>query len=68
MADKIEAITARLQTEERLSFAGLFSHMASRHEIVCTFLAVLELIRMRQVRAIQAQVFGEIMLARVEAE
>ena len=68
VADKIEAITTRLRTEERISFAGLFSHMASRHEIVCTFLAVLELIRMRQVRALQEQVFGEIMLARVEAE
>ncbi len=67
VADKIEAIVTRLRTEERISFAGLFSHMASRHEIVCTFLAVLELIRLRQVQAIQAQVFGEIMLARVEA-
>jgi len=67
VADKLEAVMTRLRTETQFPFAGLFSDLASRHEIVCTFLAVLELIRLRQVRAIQERVFGAILLARVEA-
>ncbi|TAN35773.1 MAG: chromosome segregation protein ScpA [Verrucomicrobia bacterium] len=68
VADKIEAITQRLQREDRIVFASLFDHMASRHEIVCTFLAVLELIRQRQIRAIQEQVFGDILVTRGDVE
>lgn len=64
VADKIELIIQSLRTVERLAFAALFSRAATRHEIVCTFLAVLELIRLRQVAARQDQVFGEIVLER----
>ena len=64
VADKIETIMQRLLREDRISFIGLFSEIASRHEIVCTFLAVLELIRLRQIRAVQDQPFGEIMVMR----
>jgi chromatin segregation and condensation protein Rec8/ScpA/Scc1 (kleisin family) len=42
--------------------------MRSRQEMVCTFLALLELIRLRQVRAVQAEVFGDILIEGVEAE
>ncbi len=68
VADKIEAITQRLQREDRLSFASLFTELSSRHEIVCTFLAVLELIRLRQIRAVQDHAFGEIQVTRGDAE
>jgi segregation and condensation protein A len=68
VADKIEAITQRLTREDRLSFASLFSEMSSRHEIVCTFLAVLELIRLRQIRAVQDHPFGEILVTRGDSE
>ena len=68
VGDKIEAITQRLQREDRFPFAALFSEMASRHEIVCTFLAVLELIRLRQIRAVQDHPFGEILVARGDME
>jgi segregation and condensation protein A len=68
VADKIEAIGQRLQREDRFSFASLFSEMSSRHEIVCTFLAVLELIRQRQIRAVQDHPFGEILVARGDVD
>lgn len=68
VGDKIEAITKRLQREDRFPFAALFSEMASRHEIVCTFLAVLELIRLRQIRAVQDHPFGEILVTRGDVE
>jgi segregation and condensation protein A len=68
VGDKIEAITQRLRSEDRFPFAALFSEMASRHEIVCTFLAVLELIRLRQIRAVQDHPFGEILVTRGDVE
>ena len=60
VADKIETILATLKSTKRVAFSSLFSGMAARHEIVCTFLAVLELIRLHQVKAKQSGVFGEI--------
>jgi segregation and condensation protein A len=46
-----------------LKFSELFAQMASRVEIVVTFLALLELIRLKQVRATQASPFEEIEIA-----
>jgi segregation and condensation protein A len=65
VSDKIDAILSRLSQGERVKFHDLFAEMASRVEIVVTFLALLELIRLKQVRAEQRQVFGEIELASV---
>jgi len=36
--------------------------MRSRHEIACTFLALLELIRLHQARAVQKETYGEIFI------
>lgn len=66
VAEKMEHIVRRMQAEERVTFASLFANMASRHEIVCTFLALLELIRLRQLAARQESSFGEIVLLRAE--
>jgi segregation and condensation protein A len=38
----------------------LFTNAASRIEVIVTFLALLELIRLKQVRALQKNVFDEI--------
>jgi chromatin segregation and condensation protein Rec8/ScpA/Scc1 (kleisin family) len=38
---------------KKKSLHALFKDMRSRSEMVCTFLAILELIRMRQIRAVQ---------------
>ena len=53
VSDKIETILARVSEGGALKFSELFAEMASRVEIVVTFLALLELIRLKQVRAIQ---------------
>jgi segregation and condensation protein A len=50
-----------------LRFSELFEAIVSRVEIVVTFLALLELIRLRQVRAIQADPLGEIEVAAAAA-
>ena len=63
VSDKIETILARVSEGGALKFSELFAEMASRVEIVVTFLALLELIRLKQVRAIQPGQFGEIEIA-----
>lgn len=63
VSDKIDAILKRLREEEAIHFSALFTDLASRVEIVVTFLALLELIRLRQLRAFQREPFGEIELA-----
>jgi len=65
VSDKIEWILQRVGDGVPLRFSELFASMASRVEIVVTFLALLELIRLRQVRATQADPFAEIELAAV---
>ena len=48
----------------RLKFSELFEGVTSRSEVVCTFLALLELIRLRQLTAVQTTAFGEIEICR----
>jgi len=67
VADKIEAILNRISQDGHILFSGLFETMDSRHEVICTFLALLELIRLRQVDARQSGPFREIIMVRVES-
>lgn len=67
VSDKIEWILQRVRDGVPLRFSELFVAAASRVEVVVTFLALLELIRLRQVRASQADPFAEIELAAVSA-
>ncbi len=68
VADGIESILQRIRTETQIVFTSLFRPLITRHEIICTFLALLEMIRLRQVVARQAAVFGDIMIMRAEGE
>ena len=65
VSDKIELVLKLLSSGVPMLFTELFSGVASRAEIVVTFLAILELIRVKQVSAVQEVAFGEIMLRRV---
>ena len=62
VAEKMESLGTRLQREKRFSLTALLDTMKSRSEIVCAFLALLELIRLRRARAVQSETYGEIML------
>ena len=62
VADKIEYVLNLVRQQGQVRFSSLFAELATRHEIVCTFLALLELIRLRQVAASQAGDFGEIVI------
>jgi chromatin segregation and condensation protein Rec8/ScpA/Scc1 (kleisin family) len=43
-----------------VKFSELFEKAANRAEVVCTFLAILELIRLKQLACIQPEPFAEI--------
>ena len=61
VAQKMAAIASRLRWEQGgIQFVGLFLEAATRLEIIVTFLALLELIRLRRARVAQAGLFGEI--------
>jgi segregation and condensation protein A len=60
VSDKIELILKLLSGGVPMLFTELFASVASRAEIVVTFLAVLELVRVKQLRVFQEGAFGEI--------
>jgi len=59
-SEKIEYVLERIEKETKVKFSSLFYQTSTRGEIVVTFLAVLELIRLKQLRFEQSEVFGEI--------
>jgi segregation and condensation protein A len=63
VSDKLEQILKTVSGGNSVRFSQLFASAASRVEIVVTFLALLELIRLKQVRAVQHDPFAEIEIA-----
>lgn len=62
VAERIGQILTALKGQQSLDFRDLFPQPASRHEVVVTFLAMLELVKLRLVRLLQSQRFGAIWL------
>jgi len=67
VSEKIQHLMRSLGERPKLKFSELFETAATRFEVVATFLAVLELIRLKQILAVQAEDFGEIEIVRAEA-
>ncbi|MGA2176428.1 MAG: segregation/condensation protein A [Verrucomicrobiota bacterium] len=64
VSEKIEFLLKLTAERAAVKFAELFGDAASRAEIVCTFLALLELIRLKQLICVQGEDFGEIEIMR----
>ncbi|MGA2658217.1 MAG: segregation/condensation protein A [Verrucomicrobiota bacterium] len=64
--ERIGHLMRVLGEQGRMKFSELFAEAASRSEVVATFLALLELIRLKKVAAIQAEPFGEIVICLVD--
>jgi segregation and condensation protein A len=60
VSEKIEVIAQLIKERGKLRFSELFEEATSRAEVVVTFLALLELIRLRQLRIEQSEPFAEI--------
>ena len=70
IGDRISTITDRLRAEARVMFSSLFEDLLAsrdRHRIVPTFLAVLEMTKLKLMRVHQPDPHGEIYLSRTEA-
>ncbi|MBE2179527.1 MAG: segregation/condensation protein A [Chthoniobacterales bacterium] len=64
VSEKIEFVLKVLPESEPLRFEELFAGQHTRGEVVATFLALLELVRLRHVRVEQVGPFGDILLRR----
>lgn len=64
VAEKMALIEEKLQRQRRVSFNRLLTQATSRLEIIVTFLAVLELIKLRGIEVQQERLFGEIFIFR----
>jgi segregation and condensation protein A len=60
VSEKIEFVRNTLTSRSRIRFSELFAATTSRTEVVVTFLALLELIRLKVLVALQAETFGDI--------
>src|SRR5258706_6247624 len=59
VSEKIEQLLQALASRPVLKFSELFAGATSRSEVVVTFLALLELIRLKQIVAVQSEDFGD---------
>ncbi len=66
VSDQIDYLLGRFQPGQSLRFSGLFDRASSRTEVIVTFLALLELIRLKQFRFEQVNPLGEIEVVRRE--
>ena len=64
VSEKIELLMRTISDQGRLRFSALFESAATRSEVVVTFLALLELIRLKQIIAVQSEAFAEIEICR----
>lgn len=58
--DKINAILGRIATQQHIRFDTLFPEAAPKGEIIVTFVALLELLRLRHLTVTQTENFGDL--------
>ena len=68
IADKMKEIRTLLGEKQRISFSELFSAATARDEIIALFLALLELVRLGEVKMYQSKMFADILIYRQKAE
>jgi segregation and condensation protein A len=66
VADQMEMLLARLQTQPTFVFSQLFDKKTSLRALIATFLAVLELTRLKKLRLQQDDTFSDIICTAVE--
>ena len=68
ITEKISHILQRLESVDSLLFVDLFEGSTTRIHVIATFLALLELIKTRVVKAVQVEHFGAIRLMKAVRE
>ncbi len=64
VSDKIEYLLAEIKPGQSIQFLSLFESVTTKAEMIVTFLAVLELMKMNQFQVHQPRLLGEIELRR----
>lgn len=64
---KIHTLLHLMVEHERLSLIDIFRKCVNKNEVICTFIAVLELIRLREILAVQRRQFEDIDIMRNHA-
>ncbi len=64
ITERISQILEIFQEMENVSFEQLFTEVTDKIQIIVTFLAILELVRLQVLKAFQSQTFGTIRLRR----
>jgi len=64
VSEKIELVRNLIAERGTIKFSDLFAQAANRAEVVCTFLALLELIRLKQLACSQTEPFAQIEITR----
>lgn len=67
VSEKIEFVLTLIAERGSVKFSELFEQAANRAEVVCTFLALLELIRLKQLACVQPEPFAEIEISKAVA-
>lgn len=65
--ERIAELDGMLDELESIEFAKLFVGLAARWLVVVTFLAILEMVRLRRITVQQSRAFGELVLIRVNS-
>ncbi len=68
VADRMEYLLERTRTEKSFVFSALFTGKVTLRQLVATFLAVLELTRLRRLRLQQDAAFADIVCTAVEEQ
>ena len=69
IGDRISTLTDRLRSEERITFTSLFADLLEmdKHRVVPTFLAVLEMAKLKLIKVHQPDRHAEIYISRTDA-
>ena len=67
VSEKMGFVLKTITERSQVRFLELFAGAASRAEVVCTFLALLELIRLKQLVCVQPEPFDEIQISQAPA-
>ena len=66
VSDKIDYLIKEVKPGQQMTFFSLFEEATSKNEVIVTFLALLELIRLKEFRFEQPKLMGEIAIERCE--
>ena len=66
VSDKIDYLIKEVKPGQQMTFFSLFEEATSKNEVIVTFLALLELIRLKEFRFEQRELMGEISIQRCD--